>query len=318
LDATKPTPFDVPLPPADGVIETNSKQQDDRQDERHDVAKDGKEDRTSAIVAVPRKDYFYIDRNGQKQGPFPQKDIVAWIKLGAFPCETLIMEGIEADYQSIAVHPHFMEIFATAEQKRNMTANILSAVANVDTKQEEGIATTTAGAPETSSSQGKRKATGARATSQKRSKGTNSNSVVQVKDAVVRSQFEMLTDRLVTCQIMTAYKEQVQAANNPEFHSLLLTYDEIVDKPDEHLEGARKREIPVWSIFMPSHLDPKDMGVRLEALGKAMQDTPKFNKKKNKPFDLEVVSTPQAFYETHYGRKRTKKRGDETDPSASP
>jgi hypothetical protein len=162
---------------------------------------------------------------------------------------------------------------------------------------------------------------GNRSTSQKRPKGTNSMSVVQVKDAVVRTQFEMLTDRLVTCQTMTSYKEAAQSTNNPEFHSLLVTYDEIVDKPDEHLEGARQRDCPIWSVFLPSHLDPKDIGIQLEALGKAMQQDPKSSKKKkNKTFDWAIVRNPKEFYNTHYGQKRTKKKNDgiETDPCASP
>lgn len=151
----------------------------------------------------------------------------------------------------------------------------------------------------------------------KRPVGSASTSVVQVKDAVVRTQFEMLAKKIDVVHKMTAYKSDKQESNNPKFTSVLITMDEIVPRPDEHLEGERNREKPLVTIYKPHHMRNEDLGAALEYLGKKMQE-PKSSKKKrgaNRPFDYKVATTAAQLHELHYGPK--KKKAQKVAPSSA-
>lgn len=286
---------------------------------------------SEAATSPLRKQYLHIDGKGCTRGPTFCENVLQWVKIGICPPTMMIKGTDETDYVTVESHPDFKDDIANALSIKKRAAEILQQTKDEQLKRlsktkgkssvGEGksplaiatnTTTTTTGnetaggptSPAATSDSDEKHTT----TSIKRAKGTTSKSISQVKDAVVRSQIEMLTDRLATCQTMTGYKEDVQVETNPEFHPLLLTYDEIVQRPDEHLEGARARDCPMWSVFLPSRVDPKELGARLEALGKAMQDPSKHNKKKNKGFDFKVVQDKDSFYDVHYGGKR--KKGD--------
>jgi hypothetical protein len=117
----------------------------------------------------------------------------------------------------------------------------------------------------------------------KRPVGSPSTSIKQMKDAVVRTQAVIAASKVATIQAMTSYATDKQATNNPRSHTVLVNFDEIVQRPDKMGDGERTRDVPMWTLLLPDDLDTKDFGAELEKLGKAMQmDVPKPRKGKKK------------------------------------
>lgn len=232
----------------------------------------------SAAAAKSAASYFYLGTNGDKQGPFSKKDMDFWLQGGYFPANTMVLSDSEIDFSEIKDHPDFSKAFEVDNTTdRKPSAALL----------------------ESSSGITKRKIVA------KRAVGSASSSVIQIKDAVVRSQFEMLSKKIDTIQKMTAYKSEKQESNNPRFSPILVTLDEIVPRPDEHLEGERRRELPLVTVYKPSHMKDDELGLALEHLGKALQD-PKLKKKKNRSFDFKIATSTTQLHELHYGPKKKK------------
>lgn len=105
----------------------------------------------------------------------------------------------------------------------------------------------------------------------KRAVGTPSRSIKQMKDSVVRSQAFAAASKVEIIQAMTNYETDKQIDNNPKSHTVLFSFDEIVPRPDKMAEGERHREVPMWTLLMPTILDTADFGRELEKLGKEMQ-----------------------------------------------
>jgi hypothetical protein len=105
----------------------------------------------------------------------------------------------------------------------------------------------------------------------KRIVGTQSGSIKQMKDAVVRTQAIIVASKVATIQGMTTYDTATKNANNPLSHTILINFDEIVPRPDKVGEGERYRTHPMFTVLMPKHLDPVSLGFEFENLGKAMQ-----------------------------------------------
>jgi hypothetical protein len=144
----------------------------------------------------------------------------------------------------------------------------------------------------------------------KRVVGSQASSIKQMKDAVVRTQAIIASSKVATIQAMTTYVSEKQANHNPRSHTVLLNFDEIVQRPDKVAEGERYRDCPKWTLLVPPDLDPKVFGSELEKLGKVMQEekTAKAKKGKGKKtkgikreFDFEVVSSKDAYLESIYG-----------------
>jgi hypothetical protein len=144
----------------------------------------------------------------------------------------------------------------------------------------------------------------------KRLVGSYSTSIKQMKDAVVRTQAMIAASKIATIQTMTTYGTERQAMNNPKSDTILLNYDEIVERPDKKSEGERARVIPKWTILVPVGTKEKDMGIELEKLGKAMQEEKKRGKKSNKAikaekkeFEYEVVTSCEKYLASIYGKE---------------
>ena len=143
----------------------------------------------------------------------------------------------------------------------------------------------------------------------KRLVGTCSRSIKQMKDAVVRAQAVIAATKVSTIQSMTSYESKTQAQNCPKSETLLLNYDEIVERPDKQCEGERARKVPKWAILVPIGADEKEIGLQLEKLGRAIQVGKKRGKKggkaaKNEPlmeFDYSVVRSNDNYLESIYG-----------------
>jgi hypothetical protein len=66
--------------------------------------------------------------------------------------------------------------------------------------------------------------------------------------------------------------------------------------------------MPLYSVGLPKSMSQKEAGIKIEALGKAMQD-PSYKRKKNRQFDLLVTHEDSAeLYRAHYGAKVSKKK----------
>ncbi len=140
----------------------------------------------------------------------------------------------------------------------------------------------------------------------KRLVGSYSTSIKQMKDAVVRTQAMIAASKISTIQTMTSYATVTQAHNNPKSDTILLNYDEIVERPDKNSEGERARLLPKWTILAPQGTHEKEMGVALEKLGKAMQEEKKRGSKKKsikqeKEFEYDVVDNYQSYLASIYG-----------------
>jgi hypothetical protein len=143
----------------------------------------------------------------------------------------------------------------------------------------------------------------------KRLVGSHSTSIKQMKDAVVRAQAMIAASKVSTIQTMTTYATVMQAQNNPRSDTVLLHYDEIVERPDKKSEGERARLLPKWTMLLPQGANEKQMGAELEKLGKAMQEEKKRggNKKskakaaEKREFEYDVVHTYEKYLESIYG-----------------
>jgi hypothetical protein len=142
----------------------------------------------------------------------------------------------------------------------------------------------------------------------KRLKNSLSESMVQVKDAVVWQQFDSMSKKLVVVQKMTSYKTKKQNDNNAPFQTCLCTFDGINICPDKLADVDRPRDLPLYTVALPKAMTMKEAGAKIEALGKAMQDSG-YRIKRNKEFDLMVFhEDSKALHEAHYGSKLTKKK----------
>ena len=134
---------------------------------------------------------------------------------------------------------------------------------------------------------------------QKRLVGSQSTSIKQMKDAVVRTQAVLAASKISTIQAMTTYATVTQSLNNPRSDTILLNYDQIVERPDKKSEGERSRSLPKWTLLAPVGTNNKELGFELEKLGKAMQEDKKRVVGKGKKvkamdsreFDYQVVDT---------------------------
>lgn len=144
----------------------------------------------------------------------------------------------------------------------------------------------------------------------KRLVGSNSTSIKQMKDAVVRTQAMIAASKISTIQTMTTYATAMQSENNPRSDTVLLHYDEIVERPDKKSEGERARVLPKWTMLLPKGANVKMMGAELEKLGKAMQEEKKrsgTNKKskaktvEKREFEYDVVHSCEKYLESIYG-----------------
>ncbi len=141
----------------------------------------------------------------------------------------------------------------------------------------------------------------------KRLVGSSSTSIKQMKDAVVRTQAMIAASKVATIQAMTTYGTSMQAMNNPKSDTILLNYDEIVERPDKKSEGERSRVVPKWTVLVPVGVNEKVVGIQLEKLGKAMQEEKKRGKKgkakllDKKEFDYDVVNSCDKYLKSIYG-----------------
>jgi hypothetical protein len=161
----------------------------------------------------------------------------------------------------------------------------------------------------------------------KRAVGSASKSIKQMKDAVVRTQSVIASSKVATIHAMSCYASEKADKNNPRCHTVLMNFNEIVERPDKNVEGERTRDKPKWTLLLPKDLDHKDFGMEVEMLGKAMQvyqHQPAVQKKKQKgkgnkrgqsesgggdefDFDLALVSDSQEYLASIYGKPVTKK-----------
>jgi hypothetical protein len=149
----------------------------------------------------------------------------------------------------------------------------------------------------------------------KRIVGSPSESIKQMKDAVVRTQAIIAATKVSTIQAMTTYAREKQNNNNPRSHTVLLSYDEIVERPDKMGDGERQRDIPMWTLLLPNDLSRKQFGAELEKLGKALQEDIKPTRQKKgggkykkskvgaeKPaFNITVAESPEEYLASIYG-----------------
>jgi hypothetical protein len=149
---------------------------------------------------------------------------------------------------------------------------------------------------------------------QKRLVGSQSTSIKQMKDAVVRTQAVLAAYKISTIQAMTTYATVTQSLNNPRSDTILLNYDQIVERPDKKSEGERSRSLPKWTLLAPVGTNGKELGFELEKLGKAMQEDKKRVVGKGKKvkaidreFDYQVVDTHDKYLASIYGSQTSKK-----------
>ena len=149
---------------------------------------------------------------------------------------------------------------------------------------------------------------------QKRLVGSQSTSIKQMKDAVVRTQAVLAASKISTIQAMTTYATVTQSLNNPRSDTILLNYDQIVERPDKKSEGERSRSLPKWTLLAPVGTNNKELGFELEKLGKAMQEDKKRVVGKGKKvkamdreFDYQVVDTHDKYLASIYGSQPSKK-----------
>jgi hypothetical protein len=140
---------------------------------------------------------------------------------------------------------------------------------------------------------------------------------VQLKDAVVRANFETFTEPFEVCQTMTSCDNPKKVKNCHEFLPVAVTTDQVVEKPDEHDMSNIWRELPLWTVFLPRGQSVKDYGEKLEAFSKALQNLSARNKQKCREFDAKVVHDSLEYYVAHYEAKRRKKGGKHNGASES-
>jgi hypothetical protein len=143
----------------------------------------------------------------------------------------------------------------------------------------------------------------------KRLKNSPSKSIVQVKDAVVWQQLNSMSKKLVDVEKMTSYKTKKQNDNNAPFQTCLCTFDGINVHPDKLTDVDQPRDLPLYTVALPKAMTMKEAGAKIEALGKAMQDSG-YRHKRNKEFDLMVFheDSKALHAEAHYGSKVTKRK----------
>jgi hypothetical protein len=294
-------------------------------------------------IPPPQQQVFYIDSTGKEQGPYDIDTMMEWLKLNFFRESTMIkMSAHGADFVPLNSVPVFAEPLAKLrEQQRTFieTGSVppftagcgSSSIGNASpfqgTSQFQGhdypkpsayLHNFGASSPQGGASSKKRSASPTPGkTSSKRIKGTPAKNPVQLKDAVVRANFESFTERFEVCQKMTTYDNPKKVKNNPGFLPVAVTMDQVVEKPDEHDMSDMWRELPLWTVFLPRGQSAKDYGERLEAFGKALQNLSAHNKKKCREFNAKVVHDSSEYYIAHYGAKRRKKGGKHNGDSES-
>jgi hypothetical protein len=163
------------------------------------------------------KMYYYMDNSGNVNGPFPLSQMNAWMSF--FNEYTLMKEK-----QDDALMPldSFPELAAEMRQLRQLQGRQMGASGGV--KEFKSVA---APAPASFANKPSKKP------QVKRLKNSPSESMVQVKDAVVRQQFESMSKKLAVVQKMTSYTTKKQNDSNAPFQPCLVTFDGINVRPDK-------------------------------------------------------------------------------------
>jgi hypothetical protein len=71
----------------------------------------------------------------------------------------------------------------------------------------------------------------------KRRVGSNSRTIKQMKDSVVRAQHTLLAKKAKTVNDMCTYNTQQKNDENPMNDTYIVNYDELVLRPDEKTDG---------------------------------------------------------------------------------
>lgn len=236
--------------------------------------------------------YYFLDNEKKEQGPFLKSQIVQWYDSNWFNNETLLKGNQD---ESWSPFKSFTELMASVNLKvYNSGVDIDPTLS--DTKEPAG----------------KQKQISQRL-QKKRPVGSASVSVKQVKDSVVRGQFDSFAKKAASVQAMTLYKTEKQTDNNPAFLPLVVVFDEISPRPDDLMDGERERDLPLFTCMAPKGKDAKTIGASLEMLGKAMQQgKSKYHRNTKRSFDWELMDDPQKLCLALYGeKKQRKKKADE-------
>ena len=241
-----------------------------------------------SVAATEGKSFFYLDDKLNCQGPRSAAEMISWYTHGWFNGGTLVKEKLEEPWVSFQDVP---ELWGNVKPRHDDNTNPM--------KQEPGK--TRSGNEEK-----------LKLPQKKRAVGSRSANIRQIKDAVVRGQFEALAKKVAVVQTMTTYDTEKKRENNPSFEPYLVVFDAIAPRPDTLNDGEKEREYPLFACMVPDDMDAKNVGKQLESLGKAMQQSSnKYHQNKKRKFDWMTCSTPKEFHEVLYGSKQKKgKKGE--------
>jgi hypothetical protein len=193
-----------------------------KENEKHEGTSAVEKNNVPTSPTPAKKTYYYIDCMGNERGPHPLEQMISWIMF--FEELTMIKEKKDDALQPLMCFP---ELAAEMKRHREMQARSLpfllghGASLNQPPKEEKPSASGGGSQHPKQTITGEAAFTG-KCTNKKPQveclKNSPSESMVQVKDAVVRQQFDSMSKKLVfVLQKMTSYKTNKQNDNNALF-----------------------------------------------------------------------------------------------------
>lgn len=127
------------------------------------------------------------------------------------------------------------------------------------------------------------------------------NSIASVKDQAVRLKFEVCAKFIKGLQNLNTFPEKEIRDFWPKSQHLMLTYDELVQKP----RGKTvKRPTPLTFLLRPEGLDVKEFGKMLKRIGTAME---KGGRNIGKGY--QIADTPEEYSDWVFGQHEKRKKG---------
>jgi hypothetical protein len=102
--------------------------------------------------------------------------------------------------------------------------------------------------------------------------GSRARTITNLKDDVTKLSHSTVAKSMHDIHKMQTYRYAGMEKNNPNITSLWVTFDDVVPVTHGAPEGSKRRQVPLWAVMLPKGADKKEMGKKLQLLGKAMED----------------------------------------------
>jgi len=95
--------------------------------------------------------------------------------------------------------------------------------------------------------------------------------VGQIKDGVMRDQFDQTLFRMNLVQDLCTFKDENIRKKYPQVMPIIVTFDDLVEKPHKVHNGMNLRDERFASVFVPEGLTQKEVGKMFVKLGSEMK-----------------------------------------------